>query len=152
MRRDVLTNTKTWFELAVPNPDDRNFHTQLGCHLEEVAEMLEAVEITDEDTLAMVVDTLTLLDELATHLKGNQGKVALSTPESRNEFLDALCDQIVTATGCAHMARQNIIGAMTEVNRSNFSKFDAEGNPIFADNGKIMKGPAYTKADLTPYV
>jgi hypothetical protein len=38
--------------------------------------------------------------------------------------------------------------AVTAVNRSNYSKFDKNGYPIFNENGKIAKGPDYTPPNL----
>ena len=40
--------------------------------------------------------------------------------------------------------------AIDEVDRSNWSKFDEDGKPIFNENGKVMKGPNYTKPKLKP--
>mgnify|MGYP003402510591 CR=1 FL=1 len=37
---DTLGMTKHWFEKAVPNPQTKNFTTQLGAHFEEIAEMM----------------------------------------------------------------------------------------------------------------
>ena len=34
------------------------------------------------------------------------------------------------------------------VNRSNYSKFDKNGYPIFNEQGKVMKGPDYSPPDL----
>ncbi|MNF16361.1 hypothetical protein D3C80_2193450 [compost metagenome] len=68
------------------------------------------------------------------------------------EMLDGLCDQIVTGTGVAHTLDYDIIGAMTEVNRSNFSKFDAAGQPIYNEQGKVMKGENYSPAELSAYL
>src|SRR5690554_7905822 len=39
----TIQNTKQWFEAAVPEPTERSRAVQLGCHLEEVAEMLQAM-------------------------------------------------------------------------------------------------------------
>ena len=72
--------------------------------------------------------------------------------EDRKELLDSLADQIVTATGVGTFLGMNVPGALAEVNRSNYSKFNAEGEPIFNENTKVMKGPFYTKPDLTPYI
>ena len=36
-----IKEIKQWFEVAVPNPNTENVSVQYGCHLEEVAEMLE---------------------------------------------------------------------------------------------------------------
>ncbi|MNL46424.1 hypothetical protein D3C87_1691330 [compost metagenome] len=67
-------------------------------------------------------------------------------------MLDSICDQIVTGTGVAHTLDYDIVGAMTEVNRSNFSKFDDAGLPIYNEQGKVMKGPNYSPAELSAYL
>jgi predicted HAD superfamily Cof-like phosphohydrolase len=69
----------------------------------------------------------------------------------RKALLDSLCDQIVTAVGVAHMFGMDISGALSEVNRSNWSKF-VEGKPVFNEHGKIAKGPNYTPPDLARFV
>lgn len=37
----------------------------------------------------------------------------------------------------------NVPGALAEVNRSNYSKFE-DGEPVFNENMKVMKGKDYT--------
>lgn len=67
------------------------------------------------------------------------------TPE---EELDAICDSMWVLIGVALSRGYDIIGAMGEVARSNMSKLDENGKPIFRDDGKILKGPNYFKPDL----
>lgn len=148
---DRLACTLLWFERAIRKPEPKNFHTQLGCHFEEVAEMIQEISTTDELTRCLLNDARTSLEDLANHLKKKAGVVHIED-EDAAEFLDAICDQIVTATGVAHMSEMDILGAMTEVNRSNFSKFDERGQPIFNENQKVMKGPNYTQPSLAPFV
>lgn len=38
--------------------------------------------------------------------------------------------------------------AFKEVMRSNMSKLDEEGNPIYREDGKVLKGPNYKEADM----
>lgn len=38
---------------------------------------------------------------------------------------------------------------ITEVHRSNMSKLGPDGKPIHREDGKVLKGPNYTEADLT---
>ncbi len=64
------------------------------------------------------------------------------------EFLDSLADQIVTSVGVGHCAGMKTAEAVTAVNRSNYSKFDKNGYPIFNDSGKIAKGPDYAPPNL----
>lgn len=134
----MIEDTKHWFEAAVPTPTPQNVSVQIGCHIEEVAEMLEAM---DQPTPAKIVD------HWADRLKES------TTPPviDREAMLDALADQIVTAVGVAHMLGMDIVGALNEVNRSNFSKF-VDGKPVFNDGGKVGKGKDYSEPDLSAFV
>ena len=67
------------------------------------------------------------------------------------ELLDALADQIVTATGVGTFLGMDVPGATKEVNRSNYSKFE-NGEPIFNENKKVMKGKDYTPPDLSKFI
>jgi len=148
---DTLAKALSWFEKAVPEPADQNFHTQLGCHLEEVNEMLMVLQTKDYPTQIYLDCAKSALHSLSMHLKTHTGVVSIADAD-REEYLDALCDQIVTVTGCAHMSDLDIMGGMTEVNRSNFSKFNESGDPIFDPNMKIMKSADYEKPDLSSFV
>lgn len=147
-QENTLLDTLTWFRKAVPEPEAKNFTTQFGVHLEEVVESLQELTPLTPPTQSLLRNATELLHQLANELKMN-GNVTVSNPTM---FLDALCDQIVTATGTAHMLGYDIMGAMDEVNASNFSKFDEQGQPIFNENMKIMKGPKYFKPDLAKYI
>lgn len=134
---------KLWFERAVPEPTDKNRAVQLGVHFEEVGEMLESIgDLGDADVIQKIAQDYKLN---YTHLPKDVEWV------NRKELLDALCDQIVTAVGVAHMFGMDIAGALTEVNRSNWSKF-VEGQPVLNEHGKIAKGPNYTPPDLDRFL
>ena len=149
---NVLPNTAQFFEKAYPQESTpQNISTQLGVHAEEFAETLAEITPNDPDTLAALMDAKVAVQHLADHLKGNAGCVQI-LPENRKGFLDGLLDTIVTSVGSAHHTKMDIVGGLAEVNRSNFSKFDDDGNPIFDENMKVQKGPNYTKPDLTPFI
>lgn len=138
--------TSLWFKRAVQVPTKRNLDVQVGCHLEECREMLDCVQLKGV-TGNIVLKALRLLTGfVATNLKNGAYTLEIT---DRKEFLDSLADQIVTATGCGHMAEMDVPTALARVNSSNFSKFDKDGMPIFDENGKIKKGPNFTKPDLT---
>lgn len=147
-----LERTLEWFKLAVPTPNNVNKRVQRGCHFEEVTEELQNLEI--EYSLDSLVRTVVSratnnMKLLSTALK--KGSINLE-PKDRVEDLDALIDQIVTSVGKAYMMGYDVIGALEEVNKSNFSKFK-DGKPVFDENGKITKNPdTYLKPDLTPFV
>lgn len=137
-----------WHKRARPEPTDKDFNVQLGCHFEEIMEQVATLKfhvpghssISGEMTLLY-----TSLKVFSDQLKSGE---AVATVEDRKEFLDSLADQIVTATGVGHCAKMNITEACVRVNSSNWSKYDVNGHPIFDDNGKIAKGPNYHKPDL----
>jgi hypothetical protein len=69
----------------------------------------------------------------------------------RVTLLGALCDQIVTTIGVAHMLGMNIEGALREVAASNDSRFGANGDPTFNKDRKILKDPRSRTPNLAPY-
>lgn len=144
---DTLVETKQWFQKAVPNPTSKNFSTQVGCHLEEVAEMLDAITNTNPDLATKMGFLKDAIDHVGNLLKKEEG-VVVKDPV---DLLDSLADQIVTATGVGTFLGMNVPGALAEVNRSNYSKFE-DGEPVFNENKKVMKGKDYTPPDLTPYI
>lgn len=141
-----MKNTKQWFEAAVPNPTAKNLEVQLGCHLEEVSEMMDAIQVSDSLPWQQVSAAI---GRLATDLK--TGQLAI-TSVNATEVLDGITDQQVTAIGIGHMLGMDTTGALAEVDRSNFSKFGKDGQPIFDENGKIKKGPHYVKPNLEPFL
>lgn len=142
----MLQKVVEWFQKAVPNPDDRNFHVQLGCHLEELAEMLDSLKgKTDRDEWR-ISTWVNGINYMALSFKRMYIEVEV---KDRKEFLDALADQVVTASGLAYMKTMDLPTALERVNRSNFSKFDANGKPVFDKDGKIVKSELYQKPDLT---
>lgn len=147
---DTLVQTALWFEKAVPEPSSKNIHTQLGCHFEEVAEMLATLDPVDNETSALLYAAQGAVQNLAQHLKDMDGVLDIR-PKQYVELLDALCDQIVTAMGVGHMLRYRMVPAMRETNASNWSKF-VDGEPVFDRNRKIRKGPGYFRPHLAPFV
>lgn len=145
-----MVQTQKWFKKAVPNPTNKNITTQLGCHLEEVVEMLDVLKSDNPFQTMMITDAKSALTVLADRLK-SYGEDTFVCEKDREEFLDALADQIVTATGLGTFLGMNIPEALNEVNRSNYSKF-VNGEPVFNENLKIMKGPDYTPPDLIPFI
>lgn len=147
---DKIADTFNWFAEAVPTSKitKRSQAVQAGVHFEEFVEMLECITIPGaEEALKTAVETLTLL---ANKLKKDTSAVMLVT--NRKEFLDAMVDQIVTATGTAYQQGMDPVGGLGEINGSNWSKFK-DGVCIFDENGKIAKNPeTYYKANLTQFI
>ena len=142
----MIHSIKAWFKAAKPNPSTADVCLQIGCHYEEVAEMNAVIHYDVEYMLAATAE------EYQGYYSGYLGAVLEElSADARVELLDALCDQIVTAVGVAYMMGMDIEGALAEVNRSNWSKFEG-GVPVFNEHGKIAKGVEYTPPELSDYI
>lgn len=66
------------------------------------------------------------------------------------EIADALGDQlyILFGTILKHGLEHKIEEVYDEIHRSNMSKLDENGNPIFREDGKILKSNLYFKPDI----
>lgn len=66
------------------------------------------------------------------------------------EIADALGDQlyILCGTILKHGLQDKIAEVFAEIQRSNMSKLDADGNPIYREDGKVMKSELYFKPDI----
>lgn len=152
-KNEPIAQIVSWFNKAVPTPQNKNIHTQIGVHLEEVAEMLDVLKLAGEsqescEKLSFVAD---VVHYMATQLKAGDLTVDLEKVD-KTQLLDALCDQIVTASGTGHMFGFDLEAGLKEVANSNDSKFDENGKPIFNEQMKIIKGPNYFKPKLERYV
>lgn len=66
------------------------------------------------------------------------------------EVADALGDMlyILCGTILEHGMQYKIEEVFNEIQRSNMSKLGADGNPIYREDGKVMKGPSYFKPNI----
>ncbi len=66
------------------------------------------------------------------------------------EIADALGDQlyILCGTILKHGLQHKIEEVFEEIQRSNMSKLDTNGSPIFREDGKILKGENYFEPDI----
>ena len=68
------------------------------------------------------------------------------------EVADALTDILYVTYGAGHAFGINLDKCFDEVQNSNMSKLGENGEPIYNESGKVMKGPNYFKPDLTKFV
>ncbi len=66
------------------------------------------------------------------------------------EVADALGDMlyILCGTILEHGLQHKIEEVFNEIQRSNMSKLGEDGKPIYRNDGKVMKGPNYTKPNI----
>ena len=82
------------------------------------------------------------LDELQEAMKNND----------LLEVADALTDILYVTYGAGHAFGIDLDKCFDEVQNSNMSKLGENGEPIYNESGKVMKGPNYFKPDLSKYV
>ena len=66
------------------------------------------------------------------------------------EVADALGDMlyILCGTILKHGMQDKITEVFEEIQRSNMSKLDKDGNPIYREDGKVMKSDQYFKPNI----
>ena len=67
------------------------------------------------------------------------------------EIADALGDMlyILCGTIIEHGLQHKIEAVFDEIQRSNMSKLGADGQPIYREDGKVLKGPQYLKPNFS---
>jgi predicted HAD superfamily Cof-like phosphohydrolase len=82
------------------------------------------------------------LDELREAMKNND----------LLEVADALTDILYVTYGAGHAFGIDLDKCFDEVQNSNMSKLGENGEPIYNESGKVMKGPNYFKPNLTKFI
>lgn len=139
---DHINQTKNWYEVAFPHPDEHQTAVQLKLHFQNVSQMWAALETVDPDGASCIQQTI------PDHKPATE--IAVQGVD-RTALLSSLCDQICTAVGVAHMMGLNISAALQHVVLSNASKFDADDQPIFNGQGEVISGPHYHAPDLSAF-
>jgi predicted HAD superfamily Cof-like phosphohydrolase len=80
----------------------------------------------------------------------NEEYLEAATANDLVEVADALGDMlyILCGTIIEHGMQYKIEEVFEEIQRSNMSKLGADGEPIYRDDGKVLKGPNYFKPDI----
>ena len=68
------------------------------------------------------------------------------------EVADALTDILYVTYGAGHALGIDLDKCFDEFQNSNMSKLGENGEPIYNESGKVMKGPNYFKPDLSKFV
>ena len=114
----------------------KEFHTVFGLEFHE-----QPIATVDEKII--VLRHRLMAEENDEYLEAaQQGNLEL--------IADALGDKlyILCGTILAHGLQHKIIDVFNEIHRSNMSKLDEAGKPIYREDGKIMKSNNYFKPDI----
>ena len=117
--------------------------------LDSVAEFHEIFKIGN-------ADKMTIIDEAGYTLRYNllkeENEEYLEAAKKGDmiEIADALGDQlyILCGTILKHGLQHKIEEVFDEIHRSNMSKLDENGKPIFREDGKVLKSTKYFRPDI----
>ena len=120
-----------------------NFH-DVKIFMEKFGQMVRTQpQFPDDKTMRLRLDLIKEeLGELEEAMKTKNLK----------EVADALTDILYVTYGAGYAYGIDLDQCFKEVQRANMSKLGEDGKPIYNDQGKVMKGPNYTKPDLSKFV
>lgn len=142
--------TAAWLKACGKEPDMDNLSVQIGCHLEEFAEFLEAIRTDSEGCHLLLNRTALDLQWYAGKLKRRE-QFAYIPQHTKTDALDALCDCEVTGNGVAYLAGFNKPAADEAVLASNEAKL-IDGKPVILDGGKIGKPKNWVAPNLGSFI
>jgi predicted HAD superfamily Cof-like phosphohydrolase len=136
-------------ESAPLTPDIKQMRFRARFLLEEMSELIEAIGARHAKNkhLCRAVD---LIDhardqiEMANDYEFDDVDLV--------EVADALGDLDYITSGAALTFGIPLPQVVAEIHRSNMTKLGEDGQPIYNDEGKVVKGPGFEKPQLTPII
>lgn len=98
------------------------------------------VELTDADILLRYK---LMREENEEYLEAAQNGDLVEVADALGDMLYILCGTILK-----HGMQDKIEEVFEEIQRSNMSKLDKDGNPIYREDGKVLKSDQYFKPDI----
>lgn len=83
-------------------------------------------------------------EENEEYLEAVQNNDLIEVADALGDMLYILCGAIIE-----HGLQHKIEQVFDEIQRSNMSKLDQDGKPIYREDGKVLKGPNYFKPDFS---
>ncbi len=120
------------------------FHNAFGVERENTAADKEALvalrrRLIEEETQEAGVELVRLGRRVERKQLGRSARVALAKE---------LADLLYVTYGTAEVLGIPLTEVFEEVHRSNMSKLGLDGRPVRRSDGKVLKGPNYTEADV----
>ncbi|MFT6981285.1 MAG: putative HAD superfamily Cof-like phosphohydrolase [Crocinitomicaceae bacterium] len=98
------------------------------------------VELTEAD---IMLRFKLMAEENEEYLEAAQDGDLVEVADALGDMLYILCGTILK-----HGMQDKIVEVFEEIQRSNMSKLDKEGNPIYREDGKVLKSDQYFKPDI----
>ncbi|WP_372756942.1 hypothetical protein [Mariniflexile sp.] len=103
------------------------------------SETLKANLGTDKNTLRYNL----MKEENEEYLEAANNNDLVEVADALGDMLYILCGTIIE-----HGMQYKIEEVFEEIQRSNMSKLGEDGNPIYREDGKVLKGPNYFKPNI----
>lgn len=120
-------------------------------HIKAVKKFHEAFKIEHQET--PTIDITEDIKRLRFNLMKEENEEYLEAALNNDmvEVADALGDMlyILCGTIISHGMQDKIVEVFDEIQRSNMSKLGENGEPIYREDGKVLKGPNYFKPDIS---
>lgn len=122
---------------------------ELTKHIDLVGEFHDTFKIGNESAPTIAVEKTFTLRHRLMEEENNEYLDACKKGDIV-EIADALGDQmyILFGTILKHGLQHKIQEVYEEIHRSNMSKLDGQGQPIFREDGKILKSDLYFKPNI----
>ena len=120
-------------------------------NFEKVGVFMKTFNQDVKDTSSLSTDKINSLRISLINEELEELKQAMSE-KNLTEVADALTDILYVTYGAGHAFGINLDNCFEEVQNSNMSKLGKDGKPIFNESGKVMKGPAYFKPNLSKFI
>ncbi len=100
------------------------------------------------DRMTRAVQQKLIIEEFKEFLEA-EGMLFMHGRNHQEHALKELADLVYVCYQFAENMGWFLDEALNRVHESNMSKLDEEGNPIYRDDGKVLKGPNYKPPDLS---
>lgn len=133
---DRSVNPESWASLLEAV---ETFHASFGIPLNQTPSLLSQEEAVLRYSL--------MREENEEYLEATQENDLLGVADALGDQLFVLC-----GTMLRHGLQDRMYQVFMEIYRSNMSKLDENGQPIYREDGKVLKGPGYFRPNLCPFL
>ena len=131
--------------MDVSQSDEDNMINKVIEFHEKFGHGIASINGTDERSITPEeADTITLRRTLIQE----EFKELMEAP-FLDDVMKEACDLLYVVLGMFVEFGWDVEEAFSRVHESNLSKLGEDGKPIYREDGKVLKGPNYKKADLT---
>ena len=118
----------------------------------QAQEFREAYQVLNSNQLQVRSRQRNLITEEFKEFLEAEATLYLSSSKVREDCLKELADLVYVCYQYAANMKWDLDEAMHRVHESNMSKLDENGNPIYREDGKVLKGPNYKPPNLADLV